>query len=704
MVRTAEERPATADVREDAPMADPVVRRVLVATDRSATADAAVRWAAVLADAHRAELILARALAPAEGADATEAARCAASEDLTRFATEVAGPRGRARVVVDDDPSRAIVAAAEAEKADVLVVGNVGMSERTRFLLGNVPNRVSHNARCTVVIVNTAQIVGAAGSQEPPARGTRSRSATGDRSLLPRAWRIGRVLARAGVGELRRRGRGDAGDERARAHRLRAALEELGPTFGKLGQILSTRPDLLPPALVEELADLQEHVVPLTEAEVVAAMERELGVPWEDVFASIDPKPLAAGTIAQVHRATLDSGERVVVKVQRPTAESDILQDLGLLELFAAKAAARPGLRRAFDIPGMIEQLSASLRRELDFRQEAANLERMRAVLAPYPRLAVPAHYSQYSTARLLVMEEVQGVPVLQAPDGPARADAGRQLLEAYYHQVMTEGFFHADPHPGNMKWWNDRIYLLDLGMVGEVDATVRELILLMLLAFAEGDAAFLAETVLTLAGGSQGTELDQPAFRAELAGLIGRYGNLSMRDIQLGPLFQEVGEIAVRHNVRVPAALGLAGKAFSQMQLVAAELDPTLDPFAVARAFVVRSTVRQLTGGLSPQRTFYEVRKALHRAHRALAALEAALAGSGGGIEIKFRGTEGVEATVAQAGRRVALAMGTAGALVGTAMVVNSERAPRWLPTTMGGFGTLLAARLLAELRRPSR
>ncbi|HZR00117.1 MAG TPA: AarF/UbiB family protein [Chloroflexota bacterium] len=675
------------------------VRRVLVATDRSKTADTAVRWAAVLADAYSAELVLVRAV-PTTGDTATPEARAAAAADLASFAAEVAGPRGRARVVPGDDPSQAILAAAEDEEADVLVVGNVGMSDRTRFLLGNIPNQISHGARCTVVIVNTAQRVGPGGAASGGAarRQTRTRP---DGPLMPRAWRIGRVLARAGARELlqRRRG-GAAGDERARARRLRAALEQLGPTFGKLGQILSTRPDLLPPAFVEELADLQEHVVPLTEAEVVAVMERELRVPWEDVFASIDPEPLAAGTIAQVHRATLDGGERVVVKVQRPTAEADIMQDLRLLELFAEKAGERPGLRRAFDVAAMIEQLAASLRRELDFRQEAANVERMRAVLAPYPRLAVPAIYPQYSTARLLVMEEVQGTPVLQAPAGPERLEAARQLLESYYHQVMTEGFFHADPHPGNMKWWNDRIYLLDLGMVGEVEPAVRELILLLLLAFAEADADFLTETVLTLAGQRRGSTTNVPAFRAELAGLIERYGKLSLRDIQLGPLFQEVSEIAVRHDVRVPAALALAGKAFAQMQMVAAELDPTLDPFAVARAFVVRDTLRQLTGGLSPRRTFYEARKALHRAHRVLTTLEGALGGSGGGLEIKFGGTEGIEATVAQAGRRVALAMGTAGALVGTAMVVGSDRAPRWLPSAMGGFGILLAGRLVAELR----
>ena len=188
---------------------------------------------------------------------------------------------------------------------------------------------------------------------------------------------------------------------RQRARRIRDALQELGPTFAKMGQVLSTRPDLLPEVIIEELATLQEKVTPLTEQEVVAAMERELGVPWEDVFASIDPTPIAAGTIGQVHFATLESGDRVVVKIQRPTAEQDIALDLGLLERLAAKLAARPGSRRVIDVPLLVRQFSESLRRELDYRREATNVKRMTEVLAPYTRLAVPKVYDGHTPRRV---------------------------------------------------------------------------------------------------------------------------------------------------------------------------------------------------------------------------------------------------------------------------------------------------------------
>jgi predicted unusual protein kinase regulating ubiquinone biosynthesis (AarF/ABC1/UbiB family) len=236
--------------------------------------------------------------------------------------------------------------------------------------------------------------------------------------LLGRATRIGAVLARHGLRERR----GDESDE-VRARHLREALEELGPTFAKLGQILSTRPDLLPPAYVEELSSLQDNVPPLSEEDVVAVMEEELGVPWEDVFETIDPEPIAAGTIGQVHRGTIEGGERVVVKVQRPTASDEILRDVALLELFAEQIAGRDVFQRVVDVPAVVEHLSSSLRRELDFCIEAENIERLREVLAPFSRLDVPALYDRYTSSRLLVMEDIQGVPIREAPPGPERQE-----------------------------------------------------------------------------------------------------------------------------------------------------------------------------------------------------------------------------------------------------------------------------------------
>src|SRR5439155_1058709 len=300
--------------------------KVMVATDRSETARQAVEWAAELARGFGAELVLLQVLLePEEGSE----------ERLQEDARALDGARAVLRV--DPDVAGAIVRASEEEDADVLVVGNAGMGGRTEFLLGNVPNRISHAARCTVVIVNTTD--GAVPEPVP--------EAVEEGGLLGRAGQIGRVLTRFGLDARK------AASPADRARRMREALEELGPTFAKLGQILSTRPDLVTPEVTEELAKLQDDVSPLTEEEVVRVMEQELRVPWEDVFESIEPTPLAAGTIGQVHRATLEGGERVIVKVQRPRARAEITRDLGLLELFAEKALGRDALRGAVDIPAL---------------------------------------------------------------------------------------------------------------------------------------------------------------------------------------------------------------------------------------------------------------------------------------------------------------------------------------------------------------
>jgi predicted unusual protein kinase regulating ubiquinone biosynthesis (AarF/ABC1/UbiB family)/nucleotide-binding universal stress UspA family protein len=641
------------------------VARVLVATDRSATAERAVAWAASLAEHRGAELVLAQVLAPASDED--EGRLRTAEAALQREAAERAGSRGRAVVVVDDDPAAAIVGVAEDVRADVVVVGSVGMAGRKEFLLGNVPNRVSHRARCTVVIVKTG-----VDDAPPAASAGAAAGAPSDEELLRRALRIGTTLAAHVRGSRRRRG-GAVHSPAADAVLLRELLEDLGPTFAKLGQILSTRPDLLPPEVVAELANLQDRVTPLSEGEVVAAMEAALGVPWEDVFATIEPVPLAAGTIGQVHRATLESGERVVVKVQRPNAEALILQDVALLDRLAAAAATRPAIRDLIDLEAVAGHLSRSLRRELDFREEAANLERMRVALEPFDRLRVPRLYPDFSSARLLVMEEIPGVPIAQAPDGQERRAAARQLLESFYQQIMGEGFFHADPHPGNLLWCDGRVYFLDLGMVGELDDDVRELMLLLVLAFWQDDPAVVAEVLVAL-GGDDGGDLDLAGLEHDFGAFLAEFRRLSLKDIELGAMLQGLGSIAAAHGIRLPASLTLIGKAFAQAQLATATLDPTLDPFAVAGRFVLRRALGAARRHLDPAAALYDLEKLRFRATRLADSIER-IAGArpGGALQVDFR-SAAITQTIERATRRLSLALVGSTALAVGALVLGGR------------------------------
>jgi predicted unusual protein kinase regulating ubiquinone biosynthesis (AarF/ABC1/UbiB family)/nucleotide-binding universal stress UspA family protein len=647
--------------------------KIVVATDRSETAQRAVAWAAQLAQRFAGELVLLN-VRPADEDGA---------EDLLRADAE-AFSNARAVFRIDRDVPGGIVRAAEEENADVLVVGNVGMGGRREFLLGNVPNRISHTARCTVVIVNTSD--GAV--PEPPT------APVVEGRLLGRAAQIARIVSRLGL-DIRGISSAD------RAQRVRAALEELGPTFAKLGQILSTRPDLLSEEFVTELEKLQENVKPLTEAEVVRVMEQELRVPWEDVFASIDSEPLAAGTIGQVHRATLDNGAHVVIKVQRPRAEEEILRDLGLFELFAEKALKREQLRAMVDIPALVEHLSDSLRRELDFREEAANLERMREALVPYERLEVPRLYPELSTSRLLVLEFVDGVPILDAPESAERRDAAQQLLEAFSRQILVDGFFHADPHPGNLLWADEKIYLLDLGMVGELGPEVREILILLLLAFARDDPKFLAEAVLMLAGEDRRAELDLESMESDFADFIERFRIGSLRDIQIGPMLDGMLQIASRHGVRLPASLALSGKAFGQMQLAVTKLDPTLDPFRVIGRFLLRNAGQRLRRQADPQQLYYEVEKIKLRVVRFVEAVERATgARPGQKLQVDFLGAASIEDAIRSTGRRLALSAGAASGLVGAAATAAASTAG-WIPITFASVAGVFGAWLALDLAR---
>jgi ubiquinone biosynthesis protein len=340
--------------------------------------------------------------------------------------------------------------------------------------------------------------------------------------------------------------------------------------------------------------------------------------------------------------------------------------------------------------------------RELDFRHEAANIEQMRDVLAGFDRLSVPGVHTDLSTRRLLVMQEIQGIPLLEAPEGTARREAARQLVEAYYQQVLTAGFFHADPHPGNLMWWNDTIYLLDLGMVGEVDAGVRESLLLLLLAFWQEDTAFLAEAMLGLATGPPPADFDRAAFADELADLLATYRHVSLSELRLGPLLQQLTEISVRHRVRLPSSLALIGKAFGQMQLAAAELDPSLDPFSVAGSFYLRQLAGSMRAAVNPAHLFYEGQKLRARATRLLEGLERILGVRGGtGLQVDFRGAQDLTAAIGLAGRRIAIGLAAATAILGTAVTASAAHSATWLTAIFGTAAVLLTGGLLAGVLR---
>jgi len=663
----------------------------MVGTDRSDTAERAVRWAVGFADRFGAELHVVQVIAPGQGAD-TEARAAERGDDLQRHVQAIAGERARARIVAADDPAMAMVRAAEENEIDVLVVGNVGMAGRKEFLLGNIPNRVTHNARCTVIIVNTL-----ASDNGFSGRGANhdDDAEQGVPHRFARAGKIAAVFAKHGIRELfgwpDKEG---AVGRRRQAKRLRAALEELGPTFAKIGQMLSDRPDLLPPEFIEELAQLQDRVAPLTEQEVVRAMELDLKVPWEDVFETIENEPLAAGTIAQVHRASLAGGEKVVIKVQRPEARGLIERDLALLQFFAETVGTRPEVRHVMDVKVVFQHLSASLQGELDFRREAQNAERLRTAIAAFPRLAVPQIYAEYSTEKLLVMQDVGGIPTMDMPTGAVRQETAQQLVEAFCKQILIDGFFHADPHPGNLMWQptEERLYFLDLGMVGETGMEVREMMILLVLAFWQRDAEFAMDLLLLLSGVTDRSALDMEAFRSEIEAVMSKHRGSSAKNIRIGLAFQELVQVSLRNGVPLPAPLTLTAKTLSQMQL----LDPDVDPFEVAGRFLVRSLLQRMVSKGSVETMFYQSQKAKVRIERAFEAVERMVVARP--VEPPARA---MEDTVRRAVRQLALALTAGFALLASALTASASHIVMWAPVAFGLAGAACIGVLFADVLR---
>jgi predicted unusual protein kinase regulating ubiquinone biosynthesis (AarF/ABC1/UbiB family) len=301
-------------------------------------------------------------------------------------------------------------------------------------------------------------------------------------------------------------------------------------------------------------------------------------------------------------------------------------------------------------------------------------------------------------------MEEIEGAPVRTAPEGKERKEAARQLLESYYAQILTEGFFHADPHPGNLMWWKDRIYFLDFGMVGQIGPDIRENLMLLLMAFWQEDVPFLTDVTLMLAGGSDRVDLDMRAFQEELGAVMGKYRNVSLKEIQLGPILQEITEISIRHGVPLPAQLALTGKAMAQMQLATAELDPELDPFEVAGSYLMRGVTRRVVQRADPKRLFYEAQKVKVRLSRIAEAFER-LAGARPGPKLAVNFTaERLEDTIRRVGRRLSVGIVAGAALLGAAITAASERVPVWIPIALAVIGGGFTIFLLADLLRRKR
>jgi predicted unusual protein kinase regulating ubiquinone biosynthesis (AarF/ABC1/UbiB family) len=366
------------------------------------------------------------------------------------------------------------------------------------------------------------------------------------------------------------------------AIQLAKDLEALGPTFIKMGQLLSTRSDFIPPAYMEALSKLQDHVKPFDYEQVEAIVAVELGVRLSKAFQSFDKTPMAAASLGQVHYAVLRSGQEVAVKIQRPNVREQVAVDLEAMAEIAEFLDRHTEAGRRYEFSKMVNELRKSLLRELDYRLEAQTMKLMNEKLADFTRLVIPSPVDDYSTGRVLTMQYVEGTkitklhPVVRLDyDGAALAE---EVFRSYLHQILVIGVFHADPHPGNVFLTSDgRVALLDFGMIARVGPEMQDHLLRLLIAISDGQSDRAASIAQSL--GRAKEHFDEITFRREISDLISQQQGATVSELQVGRVVMQVTEVAGRTGLSVPEELTMLGKTLLNLDLVGRTLDPNFDP-----------------------------------------------------------------------------------------------------------------------------
>jgi ubiquinone biosynthesis protein len=466
----------------------------------------------------------------------------------------------------------------------------------------------------------------------------------------------------------------------ASAEELAADLEKLGPTFIKLGQLLSTRADLLPTPYLDALARLQDQVAPISFEEVERVVSSELGVRISKAFSDFETAPIAAASLSQVHRACMRDGRAVVVKVQRPDIRELIVDDLDALFEIAQFLDSHTELGKRYEFENMLADLRKSLLRELDFTVEAENLDTIGENLEEFDDIIVPQPIHDYTTTRVLTMDFIAGKKItalsplrLLEINGLELAD---DLFRAYLKQMLVDGLFHADPHPGNVFLTDDdRIALLDLGMVGRVTRTFQDNLLRLLLAISEGRGEVAAEAAIKM--GEPKDDFDSHSFTRRVTDMVADNRDAVLSRMNAGKIVLEITKISADCWFRLPSDFTMIAKALMNLDRVVYSLDPTFDPNAVIREQATDILNRNLLRSVSPSsllagavdvKEFAE--KLPPRVNRILDAL--------GNNELRFK-VDTIDEKVVLDGlqkiaNRITLGLVVAALIVGAAMLMRVE------------------------------
>lgn len=466
--------------------------------------------------------------------------------------------------------------------------------------------------------------------------------------------------------------------------RLRLALEELGPTFIKLGQLLSTRPDIIPPSFVKELTHLQDRIPSLPFAELLPQIERELGCRWEERFSELDPEPMAAASIAQVHRARLHCGAEVVVKVRRPGVQEQVETDIDIMMMVALLLERHMPRSDIYDPVGVVREFAHTIRREMDLSREARAIERIRDNFQGDPNLYFPKVYWEATARGVLTIEYVDGIKVSDhaALDraGLDRREIARRGARTFLKMVLSHGFFHGDPHPGNVLILpGNVICLLDYGMVGRLAPELKRYLTDVLGAVIDRDVDELVHVIT--GAGDNGENVDLSALKRSLAEFIDSYYEIPLKEIEVGRMLLEFIDIISTYRLKIDPDLTLLVKVLVTIEGMGRQLDPDFDMIEHLRPFLVEA-FRQKH---APGRMVKEVGQALdaylslaRNLPREFREILTKINRNKFRIDLEHRGLDRFSRELDRSANRLSLSLILAALLIGSSIAMQTNRGPQ--------------------------
>lgn len=470
------------------------------------------------------------------------------------------------------------------------------------------------------------------------------------------------------------------------AERMRLALEELGPTFIKLGQILSTRPDVIPHTFVHEFEKLQDNVPSFLFEEVLTQIAEELGGPPEQYFMEIDPVPLAAASIAQVHRARLKTGEDVVIKVRRPGIVEVVESDISALMSLAGLAERHLSGSEIYDPVGIVREFARTIRREMDFTREAHTIDKFRENFSRTPWMYFPCVYWQQSSRAILTMEHISGVKV---SDRDKLVSLGfdvkliaRRGADSFLEMVLKHGFFHGDLHPGNVLILPENVIcLLDYGIVGRLDEELKTFLTDILSAIVKRD---MDEVVsLLLFAGDISDSLDIRSLKRDLFNFIDGYYEIPLKEIEVGRMLMEFIEIITLYNIRIPSDLLLLAKSLVLIEGMGRTLDPDFDMVEHLRPFIVKA-IRQKFSPLRMSRDINQILSSYvslaRNIPRDLKEIINRINRNKFKIDLEHRGLDKFTAEFDRSINRLSTSMILAAMIIGSSIIMQTDKGPKFM------------------------